>query len=63
MLEQAMLREQFQALLEQQRQAAQVYADLAGVATDPSVKQDAQQIQRDKERHVRLTERLLEIVD
>ena len=63
MLEQALLREQFQALLEQQRHAVRVYADLAGNANDPSVKQEAQQIQRDKERHILLTERLLEIVD
>ncbi len=63
MLEQALLREQFQALLDQQRQAVLVYADLAGRATDPSLKMQAQEIQRDKERHIRLTERLLEIVD
>jgi len=63
MLEQSVLRDQFQSLLDQQRQAVVLYADLAARTPDPSVRQQAQQLQRDKLRHIRLTERLLEIVD
>lgn len=62
MLEQAMLREQFLALLEQQRQAAQIYADLAETG-DEGIREQLQQLQNDKNRHIQLTERLLEIVD
>ena len=62
MLEQAMLREQFLALLQQQRQAAQIYSDLAE-AGDEGIRKQVQQLQHDKNRHIQLTERLLEIVD
>ena len=62
MLEQAMLREQFLTLLDQQRKAAQVYADLAESGGEDDRAQ-LQQLQNDKNRHIQLTERLLEIVD
>ena len=63
MLEQANLREQFQSLLDQQRQAMKLYEELACSAGDSGLRKQALQLQRDKARHVRLTERLLEIVD
>ena len=63
MLEQATLRERFQALLEQERQALMVYESVAQRSSDPAVRKQALQLRREKERHIRLTERLLEIVD
>jgi len=62
MLEQATLREQFQTLLSQEQQALEAYAELAAKVTDPAVRQQVEQLHRDKQRHVELTERLLEIV-
>ena len=61
-LEQALLREQFQTLLTQEQQALQAYADLADKVTDPAVREHVEQLRRDKQRHVELTERLLEIM-
>jgi rubrerythrin len=63
MLEQAELTAQFEQLLAQQRQAAGAYAALADQVTDPTVKDQVRQLCRDKQRHVELTERLLEIVE
>jgi len=63
MLEQALLREQFEELLSQERQAARGYAELAAKIDDPAVRQQLQQVQREKQRHIELTERLLEIVE
>lgn len=62
-LEHAMLAEQFQILLDQERQAEKLYTDLAGQVTDPADRQEIQQISREKGRHVQLVNRLLEIVD
>lgn len=63
MLEQALLRDRFEVLLGQQQQALQAYASLAANVVDPSLRDQVEQLQRDKQRHVELTERLLEIVD
>ena len=63
MLEQSILRERFLSLLEQQQQAAQVYQNLANQAQDPDLKRQAIQIHREKQRHIKLTERLIEIVN
>jgi rubrerythrin len=63
MLEQALLREQVQALLASERQAEAAYADLASKVEDPAVKQQIQALRHDKQRHIRLAERLLEILD
>jgi len=63
MLEQATLRKRFQALLDQERQALMVYESVAKGSSDPALRKQALQLRRDKERHIRLTERLLEIVD
>ena len=63
MLEQALLREQVQELLVKERQAEAAYADLASKVQDPAVKQQLQALRHDKQRHIRLAERLLEILD
>ncbi|GAG45955.1 unnamed protein product [marine sediment metagenome] len=63
MLEQSLLAERFQALLEIARQAEGAYAELAGKVTDPVLREELEQIRRDKHRHVLMTERLLEIVE
>jgi hypothetical protein len=63
MLEQSSLRQRFQALLDQQRQVSAIYQSVAQSSPDPLVRKQAIQLHKDKERHVRLTERLLEIVD
>ena len=63
MLEQAILREQFQTLLAREQNAAQTYADLAAKITDPTLRRQVEQLHREKLRHIRLTERLLEIVE
>lgn len=63
MLEQAMLREQFLALLDKERQAERTYAELSSRLTDPALRRQIEQLQRDKQRHIALAERLLEIVD
>ncbi|MGB2820240.1 MAG: hypothetical protein WBF17_04620 [Phycisphaerae bacterium] len=62
MLEQAVLREQFQMLLSQEQQALQAYADLVAKVDDPAIREQVEQLRREKQRHVELTERLLEIV-
>ncbi len=63
MLEQEMLREQFQALLQREQEAAKAYADLLAKAADASTRQQVEQLYIGKQRHVQLAERLLEIVD
>ena len=52
-----------QELLEQQKQAADGYAGLAERLSDPALRQEVEQLRREKQRHVLLTERLLELVD
>ncbi len=63
MLEQTLLREQFLTLLDKERQAERLYADLAVRLSDPSLRKQIEQLHRDKQRHITLAERLLEIVD
>ena len=63
MLEQAMLSEQFQSLLSGEQQAMRMYAELAARLDDPGVRNQIQELLRDKERHIRLAQRLLEIVE
>ncbi len=62
-LEHAMLGEQFQSLLETELAAEKAYCELIGQIADPSIRQDVEQIHRDKLRHVQLAERLVEIVE
>jgi rubrerythrin len=63
MLEQAFLREQFLALLDKERQAERLYADLSVRLSDPGLRRQIEQLHRDKQRHIALAERLLEIVE
>jgi rubrerythrin len=63
MLEQAVLREQFQHLLKKEREAEQTYAELAGKITDARIRREVEQLRRDKQRHIVLTERLLDLVE
>jgi rubrerythrin len=63
MLEQEQVAQQFQSLLDMERQAEALYAALAAKVTDPAVRAQIEQLRRDKQRHIRLTERLLEIVN
>ena len=63
MFEQAMLAEQFQNLLAKEQEAADFYAGLEGKVIEPGLKQQIEQLAREKQRHVELTQRLLEIVD
>ena len=63
MLEQAMLRDCVQDMLAQQKQARDGYASLAVSANHEEVRRQASQVQREKLRHIQLSERLLEILD
>jgi len=62
-VEHAMLAESFRDLLEQERQAERTYAELVARADDPEVRRQLELILREKQRHVQLVERLLEIVE
>lgn len=63
MLEEAILREQFEALLDKERQAERLYADISSRLADPALRRQIEQLHRDKQRHIALAERLLEIVE
>ena len=63
MLEEAILRDQFSDLLERERQAAAQYERLIAQLTDPKLREQVQSLLRDKQRHIALAERLLEIVE
>ncbi len=62
-IEQAMLRDRFQDLLALEQQALKAYEELAARTTDPEILQKVAHLRRDKQRHVELAERLLEIVE
>ena len=62
MLDHALLRERFQALLDQERRVEGIYASLASESADPARRELADRLRRDKKRHIQLAERLLEIV-
>ncbi|MBL7219405.1 MAG: hypothetical protein ISS69_04770 [Phycisphaerae bacterium] len=63
MFEEAQLAEQFNALLDQQQQAANYYATMAAQTDDPQMRSQVEQVYREKNRHIQLTQRLIEIVD
>ncbi len=63
MLEQAMLRERFEALLEQEQQALAAYEKLIDRVGEGEPREQVEQLCRDKRRHVELVQRLLEIVE
>ena len=62
-VEQAMLAEQFAALLAKEREAEKACAELLESIGDLNARRELQQIHREKVRHVQLVERLLEIVE
>ncbi len=62
MLEQIVLRERFETLLGQQRDALGRYEAAAG-ETAGETRGQLDQLCRDKKRHIQLTQRLLEIVE
>ncbi len=62
-IEQAQLRDRFQALLAQEQQALKAYEQIAAQTSNAEIRGRIEQLLRDKRRHVELTERLLEIVD
>lgn len=63
MLEQALLRERFESLLKIEQEVQRAYEDLASLVDDPQGRQQIQQLARDKQRHIELTQRLLEMVE
>ena len=63
MPERAMLREHFSAMLANIRTAADEYDRLAQSSQDPKTRDHLQRLARDGQRHLGLTERLLEILD
>jgi len=63
MLEAAALRDQFEMLLDQEQRALGAYTDLMARIDDLTVREQVEQLLREKQRHVELTERLLEIVE
>ena len=62
MFEQAMLSEQFRMLLQKEQEVVNHYTELLKQVEDPRIRQQVAQLCRDKRRHVRLAERLMEIV-
>ncbi len=58
-----MLRERFSAILAKVRSAAGEYDLLARSAEDAEPREQFQRLARDEQRHLELTERLLEIID
>ena len=63
MFEEARPSEQFRTLLGHQQQVAQQYAAMVNQTTNPKLKKQVQQLHREKQRDIELTQRLLEIVD
>jgi len=63
MLEMATIREQLQDLLDKERRAMTAYAELVAKAADTRLREQFLQLQREKQRHVELAERLLQIMD
>jgi len=62
MFEQAALAEQFRVLIAKEQQAVKICADLEAKAADPSFRQEIGQLLREKQHHIELAQRLLEIV-
>ncbi|MCL2700121.1 MAG: hypothetical protein FWE88_00335 [Phycisphaerae bacterium] len=63
MLEQALLREQIQAFLTTENQTHQAYARLMEATENPQLREQLEQLGKEKQRHIRLTEQLLEILE
>ena len=62
-LEHAMLAEKFQQLLDTERQAEKVCASLSEELKDHAASGQIAQLHREKQRHIQLVQRLLEIVE
>jgi hypothetical protein len=62
MLEHAILRERFEELWSAARHSHKLCQDLSASVEDPSHRELMEQLLRDKQRNLYLTERLLEIV-
>lgn len=62
MFEQSEMADQFQALLQLEQQAEQTYAQLLGQAPDNELRAKIEQMLREKQRHILLTQRLIEIL-
>jgi hypothetical protein len=62
MFEEAVLAEQFEELLDREQEAVRLYAEWVSDAADPLLREEVEQLLREKKRHIELTERLLEIV-
>ena len=63
MFEREIIREKFQLLHAGIVQASGQYDALRPISRDPQASEHVTQLRRDKRRHLRLVERLLEIVD
>lgn len=62
MLEEAEIAGQFETLLRLEQEAQQVYARLLAQVRDPRMREQLEQSLKAKQKHIRLIERLLEIV-
>ena len=62
MFDEAVLAVQFEELLDREREAVRLYAEWVSEAGDPFLREEVEQLLREKQRHIVLTERLLEIV-
>ena len=63
MLEQMLLRQQFETLLADQQAVLGQYESAAAQQDDPEAQAHFEMLCRDKKRHIQLTQRLLEIVE
>ena len=63
MLEQALLREQIQAYLDAETQAHQAYTRITAATDNPKLREQLEQLGKDTQRHIRLAEQLLEILE
>lgn len=64
MLEQSVLREQFEALLAQHEEAIGIYESAAKSGEiDDALRAQLADVCREKKRHIELTQRLIEILD
>jgi hypothetical protein len=64
MLEQTLLREQFEALLAQHREAIGIYESASACEHfDDEIRAKLAEVCREKKRHIELTQRLLEILE
>jgi rubrerythrin len=63
MLEQAILRQRFESLLKTEQEVQRAYEELSRLVQDPLQQAQIQQLIREKQRHIELTQRLLELVE